>query len=183
MQKLKLAFSAGIIGFCGSASAADDSNSSHVAIEDLDSNGDGVISFVEFQASHNGSLARFDTDLNDVLTLDEFLDAQPSRGPRSGNRGAGSDSTSESSDRRKRLRERITERAVGQFHAMDTDGDEVVTLAEFQEANFERIDSDKDGVLSVAEMQDQRREPRRSRRGPRGNGGTMNRNGGQSSTI
>ena len=183
MQKLKLAFSAGIIGFCGSASAADDSNSSHVAIEDVDSNGDGVISFVEFEASHNGSLSRFDTDLNDVLTLDEFLDAQPSRGPRSGNRGAGSDSTSESSDRRKRLRERITERAVGQFHAMDTDGDEVVTLAEFQEANFERIDSDKDGVLSVAEMQDQRREPRRSRRGPRGNGGTMNRNGGQSSTI
>jgi hypothetical protein len=36
--------------------------------------------------------------------------------------------------------------------------------------------------LSEAEMQDQRREPRRSRRGPRGNGGTMNRNGGQSST-
>ena len=56
-------------------------------------------------------------------------------------------------------------------------------FAEFQEANFERIDSDKDGVLSVAEMRDQRREPRRSRRGPRGNGGTMNRNGGQSSTI
>ena len=182
MQKLKLAFSAGIIGFCGSASAADDSNSSHVAIEDLDSNGDGVISFVEFQASLNGSLSRFDTDLNDVLTLDEFLDAQPSRGPRSANRGDGSDSPSESGDRGKRMRERMIERAIGRFHAMDTDGDEVVTLAEFQEANFERIDSDKDGVLSEAEMQDQRHEPRRSRRGPRGNGGTMNRNGGQSST-
>jgi len=170
MQKLRLAISAGILGLCGSASAADDSNSSHVAMEDLDSNGDGVISFVEFQAIHNGSLARFDTDLNDVLTLDEFLNAQPSRGPRSGNRG-------------KRMRERMTERAIGRFHAMDTDDDEVVTLAEFQEANFERIDSDKDGVLSVAEMKDQRREPRRSRQGPKGNGGTMNRNGGQSSTI
>ena len=136
MQKLKLAISAGIIGLCGSTSAADDSNSSHVAIEDLDSNGDGVISFVEFQASHNGSLARFDTDLNDVLTLDEFLDAQPSRGPRSGNRGAGSDSTSESSDRRRRMRERITERAVGQFHAMDTDGDEVVTLCRISGSEF-----------------------------------------------
>ncbi|MFL2848863.1 MAG: hypothetical protein ACJZ8R_01765 [Pseudohongiellaceae bacterium] len=85
MQQLRLAISAGILSLCGSASAADDSSSSQAAIEDLDSNGDGVISFVEFQASHNGSLARFDTDLNDVLTLDELLDAQPSRGPRSGN--------------------------------------------------------------------------------------------------
>ena len=48
MQKLKLAISAGILCLCGSASAADDSNSSQAAIEDLDSNGDGVISFVEF---------------------------------------------------------------------------------------------------------------------------------------
>lgn len=189
MQKLRLLVSAGILGLCGSTWAADDGAAKPNSFDDLDSNSDGVISFLEFQESDRNSLARLDTDQNEVLTLDEFLNARPTRGPRFGNGDSASadpDSDSELSERREQMRARMTERATEQFHAMDSDGDEIVTLAEFQEATFDRLDRDSDGVLSANEMQDQRRGPPRGRRGPgghRGEGGPRGDNGGQSSPI
>ena len=74
-----------------------------------------------------------------------------------------------------------TARAEERFHEMDINGDEMVTLAEFQEANFDTMDRDGDGVLTGSELRRQRgpggsRESG-SRRGsdrrgrPRGNSG------------
>jgi hypothetical protein len=185
MHKFKLLVSAGILGLCGSTWAADDTAPTGNPMEDLDINDDGVISFVEFQESDRNILARLDTDQNDVLTLDEFLNARPTRGSRAGNND-GADAASEFSERREQMRARMTERATERFHAMDTDGDEIVSLAEFQEATFERMDSDSDGVLSASEMQEQRRGPPRGRRGAgghRGEGGPRDGKGGQSPPI
>ncbi len=159
MEKSKLViglvFSGLSLATVSTSMAADGGAPERPTIESLDSNGDGVISFVEFQESDNNALARLDTDMNDVLTLDEFLNARPMRGPQ-------------------QMRERMTARMTEQFHAMDTDGDEIVTLAELQEASFERMDRDGDGVLSAEELEPPRRGGRRGRGGPGG------RNGGQS---
>ena len=60
---------------------------------------------------------------------------------------------------------------------IDTDGDEIVTLAEFQEATFDRMDRDGDGVLNAEELE----PPRRGGFGrQRGRGGPGRQNGGQS---
>ena len=182
MHKLRLVVGLVFTGVCSASLAADDDAPERPSLESLDSNGDGVISFVEFQESDINALTRLDTDQNDVLTLDEYLNARPMRGPRSGIRTGGSDAdgdASEINERRGRMRERMTERMTERFHAMDTDGDEIVTLAEFQEANFERMDRDGDGVLSAEELE----PPRRGRMERRGRGGPGGQNGGQSPQI
>ncbi|NKB33773.1 MAG: hypothetical protein GKR91_11810 [Pseudomonadales bacterium] len=181
MHKLQLVIGIVITGICSTSVAADDNAPERPNLESLDSNGDGVISFVEFQESDIDALARLDTDQNDVLTLDEFLNARPMRGPRSGNRGGDQNGdANENSERRERMQERMAERMTEQFNAMDTDGDEIVTLAEFQEANFDRRDRDGDGVLNEEELQP---PGRGGRRGPGGRGGPRGQNGGQSPSI
>lgn len=179
MEKSKLVaglvFAGFTVALSNASMAADGSGPGRPTIESLDSNGDGVISFVEFQESGSNALARLDADQNDVLTLDEFLNSRPMRGPRFDNRnGNASGDNEEFTERREQMRERMAARMTEQFHAMDTDGDEMVTLAEFQEANFERMDRNGDGVLSAEELEPPRRGGRRGRGGPGGQ------NGGQS---
>ena len=168
--------------------AAEEKRASRGAVEQLDINGDGVISFVEFQESDRDGMSRLDADGNGVLTIDEFLNARPpvesrNRGRRGQQSGQQNDrpDPSELDERRAQMRERMTARAEERFHEMDINGDEMVTLAEFQEANFDTMDRDGDGVLTGSEFRRQRgaggsRESG-SRRGsdkrgrPRGNSG------------
>ena len=185
MEKLKLIISllfAGISSGISSGSLA--ANKSMPPIfESLDTNADGVISFVEFQRSDINALARLDTDQNNMLTLDEFLNARPSRGLRAGSRGNNAnagDDDDKFNERRRRMRERITARVTQRFHAMDLDNNGIVALDEFQEANFERMDRDGDGVLNAEELKPPRRKATGNRRGrsrPEGS------NGGQSASI
>ena len=169
MQDLLRITSLGLLSLSTAVLAAEDNGPSRIELEDLDSNGDGVVSFVEFQEGDRDVLARIDTDQNGVLTIDEFLNARPTGGPRAGNPGGqrgGNGDASQINERRAQMREMMTERATARFHEMDTDGDEIVTLDEFQEANFNMMDRDDDGVLSKDEL----RRPRQGGPGPRGGG-------------
>ena len=121
MHKLRLGIGVVFSGICTASLAADERASERPS---LDSNGDGIISFVEFQESNINDLSRLDTDQNGVLTLDEFLNARPMRGPRSGTRGRGANAGGgaiENNERRERMRERMVERITKQFHGIDTD--------------------------------------------------------------
>ena len=176
MHKLRLVIGIVFSGICNASLAADERASERPS---LDSNGDGIISFVEFQESNINDLSRLDTDQNGVLTLDEFLNARPMRGPRSGTRGRGANAGGgaiENNERRERMVERITK----QFHDIDTDGDEIVTLAEFQEATFDRMDRDGDGVLNAEELEPPRRGGFGRNRDPGGRSRPGRQNGGQS---
>ena len=111
MHKLRLGIGVVFSGICSASLAADERASERPS---LDGNGDGIISFVEFQESNINDLSRLDTDQNGVLTLDEFLNARIMRGPRSGTRArganAGGGGAIENNERRARLRERMVER-------------------------------------------------------------------------
>jgi len=187
MQKLIYIVGLGLLVSSTTLSAAEEKRANR-AVEQLDINGDGVISFVEFQESDRDGMSRLDADGNGVLTIDEFLNARPpveskNRGRRGQQSGQQNDrpDPSELDERRAQMRERMTARAEERFHEMDINGDEMVTLAEFQEANFDTMDRDGDGVLTGSELRRQRgpggsRESG-SRRGsdrrgrPRGNSG------------
>ena len=165
MNKVKFTTALGLVSFCSTLVAQQ-----HIGpFETLDTDGNDSISFAEFQENGSNMLALIDTDDNDVLTIDEFLNAPTGRGPRrgpphdKGNRGENSDQTNEKQRADKRAK--MAERATAAFLEMDLDGDEVVSVAEFQQANFLRMDLDGNGVLTAEEL----RPPRGHRgKGPRG---------------
>jgi len=172
MQKLTWAASLGILGLSTSLLAADDNGVSRIGLEALDTNGDGVISFAEFQESDRSRLSRIDTDQNGVLTIDEFLNARPvGNRRRQEQQEEQSNTNGDASERRAAMREMMAQRATERFNELDVNGDETVTLAEFQEASFDMMDRDGDGVLSESEL-------RRPRRGGPGIGGLEGRRGG-----
>lgn len=182
MQKSTLVIGLLFSGLFSSSWAANDNSHSRPSIESLDTDGDGAVSFAEFQEGGNNLLTRLDTDQNDVLTLDEFLNARPMGGRRFGNDNArpnSDNSSAEFSERRERMQERMIERNTERFHSMDTDGDEVVTLAELQEATFLRMDRDNNGLLEGEELE----PPRRGGPGGHRGGGPRGQNGGQSPAI
>ena len=155
MQKLTWIAGLGFLLSSTALLAAEEKRVSRGGVDQLDINGDGVISFVEFQESDRNGLSRLDTDNNGVLTIDEFLNTRPNFRPRSRVRGdqqSGQQNDRPDPDeldaRRAQMRERMTARAEERFHEMDVNGDEMITLAEFQEANFDAMDRDGDGVLT-----------------------------------
>ena len=162
----KLTWIAGL-GFLLSSTAllaAEEKRASRGGVDQLDRTGEGVSSFGEFQESDRNGLSRLDTDSNGVLTIDEFLNTRPKFRPRSRVRGdqqRGQQNDRPDPDeldaRRAQMRERMTVRAEERFHEMDVNGDEMITLAEFQEANFDAMDRDGDGVLTGRELRRQRR--------------------------
>ena len=164
MQKLTWIAGLGFLLSSTALLAAEEKRVSRGGVDQLDINGDGVISFVEFQESDRNGLSRLDTDSNGVLTIDEFLNTRPNFRPRSRVRGdqqSGQQNDRPDPDeldaRRAQMRERMTARAEERFHEMDVNGDEMITLAEFQEANFDAMDRDGDGVLTGRELRRQRR--------------------------
>ncbi|PCI80226.1 MAG: hypothetical protein COB20_03305 [SAR86 cluster bacterium] len=153
MNKLSRVIAMSIFGLSGSAFAADDESSRHRVLANLDTNGDGSVNFEEFQARGSESLSRLDTDGNGVLTLDELLNARPGRGP--GNRGEREPSEEQIAHMEER-RAAMTERATARFQEMDVDGNDVVSLQEYQEAIFLELDNDNNGLLSAEELRPQR---------------------------
>ncbi|MCG8414579.1 MAG: hypothetical protein MI746_10220, partial [Pseudomonadales bacterium] len=119
----------------------------------------GVVDFSEFQENAPDVIAQLDTDGDNGISLDEFLDGRPS-GQRRG--GFGNRSADLSDEELAELQEMMLERATERFNAMDLDGNGLVSSLEMHEANFLQMDDDNDGVLSAAELR---------RRGPGGPGG------------
>jgi len=194
MKKLNLALTVAALGFSASTLAADHERPGRAAFDELDTDGSGSVSFAEFQQRGSAALTSIDNDQNGVLTIDEFLNARPDRGPRMGKRANRENGDKENSenredgvaasaeageDRRAPRQEMMVQRATERFTAMDRDGDEIVTIEEFQEANFLRMDRDNDGVLTARELRNSRGGPG-GRRGS-GNGGRPGeQRGGQS---
>ena len=99
-----------------------------------------------------------DSDGDGVLTIDEFLNARPGPG-RGGMRGRGGDNPPSEFDaeRRAEMQAMMTQHATERFQEMDLNDDKIVTLDEFQEANFLNLDSDNNGVLTGSELRRQQR--------------------------
>lgn len=192
MNKLRLFLSLGVLGLSIPVMAADEKPTESRALAGLDTDGDGSVNFIEFQARGSDALANMDSDGNGVLTIDEFLNSRGGPGfgnprARGGERRSDREPTEEQLARmqerraergepseeqlarREEMRELQTQHAAERFQEMDTNGDEIVSLDEFQEANFLNLDRDNNGVLSARELRPQRGgRPGAGRRGPRG---------------
>ena len=142
-----------------------------------DANGDSAVTFDEFSAVESGRLARLDSDDNGALSLDEFLSAGPAHGQRPP-RGAGEELSAaqqkrlaareaKMQERRAKLQSRVEER----FNEMDSNGDELVSSAEFLEASFLRLDTDNNGALTAAELKAGAPKQRKGGGGMRGGRG------------
>lgn len=160
MNKLSRVIAMSIFGLSSSAFAAEDESNRNRVLTNLDTDGDGSVNFEEFQARGAESLSRLDSDENGVLTLDELLNARPGRGPGGrGDRSADRPEREPSEEQIARMEERkaeMTERATARFQEMDTDGNDIVSLEEFQEANFLALDKDNNGLLSATELRPER---------------------------
>ncbi len=168
MNKLSRVIALSLFGLSGSVIAAEDAGRKG-PLASLDTDGDGTVNFAEFQARGAEGLARMDSDDNGVLTLDEVLNARPAMGPR-GNRNGDRPERELSEEQIARMEEgkaEMSARATARFEAMDTGGDAIVTLEEFQEASFLALDRDNNGMLSAQELRPKRGGGRRGGRGDR----------------
>lgn len=153
MNKLSVLLQIGLFSYAGSVMAADDDQGLQGIWANLDSNDDGQISLMEFQSRDNNALAALDTDTNGVLTLDEFLNERPNMGMRDARRDRGGDGQRQPTEEQMaKMQEMRTQRATERFQAMDVDGDEIVTLDEFQAGVFAELDRDDNGVLTAREL-------------------------------
>ena len=117
--------------------------------QDLDANGDGIISFLEFNELKQFELGPMDIDENGVLSLDEFLQS-------SSNKSGLKNHSKELLEKKKSL-------TAKKFKKMDTDFNEFIDIAELQDAKFDAIDRNGDGVLSKNEIRPKRKYPRTKR--------------------
>ena len=178
MKKLTLLASLGLLGWTSFAAAQPEGRGQQ-AMETLDTDGDGVVSYQEFQENGRSPIARLDTDGDEALSLEEFLAARPDRrGMRGGQDSDRGQRFSE--EQREEMRARMEAQITERFTAMDADGDGLVSAMEMSEAAFLEMDNDGNGVLSEEELQ------RPGGRGPRGGGrrgGRGGNSGGQSDQI
>ena len=167
MNKLSRVIAMSIFGISGSAHTAEPESGSSSALTNLDIDGDGYVNFEEYKAGGANDLRPLDSDENGVLTLDEILKNRSGRGPKS--RG-GHPEREPSEAQIVRIEERraaMTARAEIRFQEMDVSGNDIISLEEFQEANFLELDSDNNGLLGSEELRP-KRGGRRGRGGPRG---------------
>ena len=167
MQKIHIILGIGLISCSTGLLAQDRPARGSQIIENLDSDGDGVISFEEFQDSRMADMSRLDEDQKEVLTIDEFLNGRPRGGIRDRDDSQRQQDLSEERQARiLEMRERMEQRATEQFQRMDEDGDGQVSLDDFREQTFLNLDRNEDGVLNAKELR-----PRRGRPGGRARGG------------
>ncbi|MEX0962695.1 MAG: hypothetical protein WDZ52_01455 [Pseudohongiellaceae bacterium] len=168
MHKLSRVIALSVFGLSGSVIAAEDSDQSRI-LTNLDSDGDGSVNFAEFQEHRAARLDRIDSDEDGALSLDEFLSARSLLRPR-GDRNPDRperEATEEQVARMEQRKAEMTARATARFQAMDVDGNDIVSLNEFQEANFLELDSDNNGLLTATELRP-KRPGRRGSNDPRG---------------
>ncbi|MGB5559680.1 MAG: hypothetical protein WBN04_16930 [Paracoccaceae bacterium] len=107
----------------------------------VDTNADGIVSASEASTHASAGFALFDTDRDDQITEDEFMDSAPSAMPMG-----------------RRNVERLYLNRTARFQAMDSDGNGNVTLAEFMakaQASYEAADANTDGKVTVWEFRAQ----------------------------
>jgi len=139
-------------------------------LEMMDSDGNGTVSFNEFQENGPNLVSRADADEDGFLSLEEFMSQWPGR---RGQPEASLDDSDEASQTGQQRREKFEARMTARFQEMDLDGDDLLSAVEVSEANFLRMDSDNNGALDADEL----RPPRG--KGPRGNkGGKQRRSAG-----
>lgn len=136
----------------------------------LDLDGDGVVTFPEFQEAAPDVLGRRDMDASGSLSLEEYLAPRRDRRDR-GPRSLSEEERARFEARREALQERMEERreqrrqaATARFEQTDLDGDGALSEAELQESTFLRLDRDGNGVLSAEELSPRRGAHRRGGR-------------------
>jgi Ca2+-binding EF-hand superfamily protein len=114
-------------------------------MEQLDTDGDNLISYEEFEPPRQRGRDRFegsDTDGDGNLSREE-MEAQLA----------------------KQIDE-MTSRAIERFEAADLDGDGLVSAEERKRAGFDRMDADGDGYISADELEAAHRARRDHHRPP-----------------
>lgn len=108
----------------------------------VDDNADGIITASEASRHASTAFAFFDGDADGQISMDEFLDSAPAAMPMG-----------------RRNQERRYVNRTARFKAMDGDGDDTVTLAEFMskvQANYDAADANADGKVTIWEFRAQR---------------------------
>ena len=116
----------------------------------FDTNGDGVISFLEFQERNRFELGTIDASKDGMLSLDEFL--QPT------------EKKLGSKEPPKEILEKKKSSATKKFKEMDTNFDGFINIDELQDAKFDAMDKNGDGVLSWKELRKKRKFHRTKKR-------------------
>ena len=143
--------------------SAQDTDPAHKNFVAADNNGDGSLSFEEFQKHGRKPIGRLDTNDDGLVSLEEFLDRMPVA-PRRGGFGTRDNrpppGSAEATDRRAIA----TKQAERRFTEMNLSGDGYLSAAEMDEAAFLALDRNGDGMLSEREM----KRPNPQGRGIRG---------------
>lgn len=147
MRTLLTVVTLGLTAISGSVLAQDD-NQRRNPLADLDTDGDGSVSFSEFQAADNRRFSNADQDGDGLISLNELLAARPPAPPRD---------REIDKERLDALKSRMEKRITSQFEEMDTDGDGQLSDLEMQEYSFLRLDRDNNGLISGAELRPRRR--------------------------
>lgn len=146
-----------------SMASAQDTDPAHKNFVAADNNGDGSLSFEEFQKHGRKPIGRLDTSDDGLVSLEEFLDRRPVA-PRRGRFGTRDNrpppGSAEATDRRAIA----TKQAERRFTEMNLSGDGYLSAAEMDEAAFLALDRNGDGMLSEREM----KRPNPQGRGIRG---------------
>ena len=150
MDKNKIFAIATISGIAWASTTPATEPRGKIGWQDLDSNGDDVISFLEFQEREQFELGPMDIDEDGMLSLDEFIQSSENK--------SGSKNPSEE------LLEKLKILTTMKFEKMDTDFNEFIDIAELQDAKFDAMDRNGDGVLSKNELRPKRKY-RRTKRG------------------
>ena len=124
--------------------AADDPPADDPAMEQfrvIDANGDGFLSESELSDFQRKVFRTLDEDADGQFSLDQFIDVVKRRGAETG-----TDADEQA---------RIEARWVARFTGVDTNGDGIITVDEFEMSHSRRFrskDADGDGFLSWEEL-------------------------------
>ena len=113
----------------------------------IDTNQDGLVSASEASQHASTGFALFDSDGDDQITEDEYMDSAPQAMSMLMLMSMG-----------RRNTERLYVNRIARFAAMDADGDAVITLAEFMakaQASYEAADTNDDANVTVWEFRSQ----------------------------